>query len=206
MKRILVLLLCIMMAAALIPTNAYAEVSDRGVELVLPEESEYFAEPFEARAETGRTDGSLPVMPKPAAGCGHLAAVPSGSTVTVLAQRGSYLFFETENGDKGWNRKGFFAYCTDENGDTVIPDYPMVSSMGYRLRFPNEKSYLAEPFTKVVSSCGRIYLMPMPEEKHGDLGTVEDGDEVTVLADISGYYFFKTADGRYGWNGKVFFK
>ena len=48
--------------------------------------------------------------------------------------------------------------------------------------------------------------MPMPEAKHGNLGGVEDGEEVTILADVAGFYFFRTEDGRYGWNGRMYFK
>ena len=48
--------------------------------------------------------------------------------------------------------------------------------------------------------------MPMPESGHGNLGTVDGGEEVTVLAEKNGYYFFQTEDGRYGWNGKMWFK
>ena len=37
-------------------------------------------------------------------------------------------------------------------------------------------------------------------------GTVADGEKVTILAEKNGYYFFQTDDGRYGWNGKKWFK
>lgn len=211
MKRVLAMLLCLVMVLALFPVSAFADssyskVSNRGVKLVMPRDKEYLDEPFQARVESGVNGGSIYFMPKPEAGNGHLGTVLSGTEVTVLAQRGSFFFFETEDGRQGWNGKKFFAYYKDENGEYQIPDFQMVSSKGDRLVFPTEKQYLKEPMTKTVKSCGRIYLMPMPEAKHGNLGVVEDGEEVTILADVAGFYFFRTEDGRYGWNGRMYFK
>ncbi len=209
MKRVFAMLLCVVMVIALFPASAsasYSKVSNRGVRLELPKEEEYFKTPFEARVETGRDWGRIYFMPKPVKGNGHLGTVEVGTIVTILARRGGFFFFETDDGEQGWNGKKFFAYTKDENGNKIVPDYPMLSTKGDRLVFPREKEYLSEPFTKVVHSCGHIYLMPMPEAGHGNLGTVEDGEEVTILADLIGFYFFKTEDGRYGWNGKVFFK
>lgn len=209
MKRAVAMLLCIIMIFMVFPPSAlasYSKVSNRGVRLEMPKQKEYYNTPFEARVETGSDYGSIYFMPKPEKGNGHLGTVRSGTIVTILARRGSFFFFETEDGEQGWNGKKFFAYYKDENGDKVVPDFHMVSTKGDRLVFPSEREYLSNPFTKEVRSCGRIYLMPMPEAGHGNLGTVEDGEEVTVLADMMGFYFFKTEDGRYGWNGKVYFK
>ena len=209
MKRVLALLLCLVMLGTLFPacaTAAYSKVSNRGVKLQLPTEKEYFKTPFEARVESGVEDGRIYIMPKPEKGNGNLGTVDCGSIVTILARSGAFFFFETEDGERGWNGRKFFAYYKDEDGHKRVPDFPMVSTAGDRLVFPNQKEYLSNPFTKEVSSCGRIYLMPMPEAGHGNLGMVEDGEEVTVLAEMVGFYFFKTEDGRYGWNGKVYFK
>jgi hypothetical protein len=48
--------------------------------------------------------------------------------------------------------------------------------------------------------------MPQPEKGHGNLGVVQSGEEVEVLAEQNGFYFFRTADGRYGWNGEKWFE
>ncbi len=209
MKRILAMLLCIVMIVMLFPASAsasYSKVSNRGVKLELPKESEYYKTPFEARVETGTEWGRIYFMPKPEKGNGHLGTVDAGTIVTILARRGGFFFFETEDGEHGWNGKKFFAWYKDEDGNKVVPDFPMVSTKGERLVFPKEKEYLSEPFTAEIRSCGRIYLMPMPEAGHGNLGIVDDDEEVTILADMMGFYFFKTEDGRYGWNGKIYFK
>ena len=209
MKRILAALLCLVMVLALFPVSAmadYSNVSNRGVKLVKPSEKQYLSEPFQARVESGYDAGSIYIMPKPEKGNGHLGTVRSGSEVTILAECAGFFFFETEDGHQGWNGKKYFAYFKDENGEYQIPDFPMVSTKGDRLVFPSDREYFKNPMTKTVKSCGRIYLMPMPEAKHGNLGTVEDGEEVTVLAELWGFYFFKTEDGRYGWNGKVYFE
>ena len=209
MKRFVAALLCLIMVLMLFPATAlasYSTVSNRGVKLELPKEKEYYDHPFEARVESGSSYGAIYFMPKPQKGNGHLGTVDSGTIVTILARRGAFFFFETEDGEQGWNGRGFFAYYKDENGNKVVPDFPMVSSKGDMLVFPRDREYLDEPFTKEVRSCGRIYLMPMPEAGHGNLGMVEDGEEVTVLADMMGFYFFRTEDGRYGWNGKIYFK
>ena len=209
MKRFFALLLCVILIVMLFPASAsasYSKVSNRGVKLELPAEKEYYNTPFEARVETGSDYGSIYFMPKPEKGNGHLGTVESGAIVTILARRGSFFFFETEDGEQGWNGKKYFAYYKDENGDKVAADYRTLSTKGDKLVFPRDSEYLDEPFTKTVRSCGRIYLMPMPEAGHGNLGMVEDGEEVTVLAALIGFYFFRTEDGRYGWNGAIYFK
>ena len=90
---------------------------------------------------------------------------------------------------------------------TALPDgdYIRVSTKGVKLCAPRAEDLLEEPFTKVVKSCGRIFLMPTPIDGLGVLDVVEDGEEVTVLGVYRWMYFFRTADGRYGWNGDIFF-
>ena len=211
MKRIVAALLCLVAIFLLIPAQAmadssYSKVSNRNVRLVKPEESDYYKHPFEARVQTGTGSGAIYFMPKPEAGHGHLGTVDDGTIVTILARHGGFFFFETEDGRQGWNGKKFFAYYVDENGEKQPADFRTISTKNVELLFPTKREYLKEPFTKTVESCSRIYLMPKPEAGNGNLGTVEDGEEVTILADIAGFYFFKTEDGRYGWNGKVYFK
>jgi hypothetical protein len=53
---------------------------------------------------------------------------------------------------------------------------------------------------------GRIHLMPTTMKGHGNLGVVASGEEVEVLAEQDGFYFFRTADGRCGWNGTRWFE
>ena len=203
MKRVLAMLLCLVLAVMIFPASAMADSSK---ELIMPQDKEYLETPFQARVETGYPNGKIYVLPRPESGYGNLGLIDCGTEVTILAERGSYFFFEMQDGSQGWNKKQFFAYYKDENGDYALPDFQMISTKGARLVFPKESQYFAEPFTREVKSCGRIYLMPKPEDGHGDLGLVEDGEQVTILAELYGFYFFKTEDGRCGWNGTVFFK
>ena len=86
--------------------------------------------------------------------------------------------------------------------------YSTISNFGYSLQYPADASYYGTPKRAEVKASkqnGSIYIMPMPENGHGVLGTVANGTEVTLLAEESGYCFFSTADGRMGWNGKKFF-
>ena len=87
--------------------------------------------------------------------------------------------------------------------------YSTTSNKGVELQYPAERDFYVKSFeakVKTFEGGEGIYYMPMPESGHGNLGTVADGEEVTILAEKSGYYFFQTEDGRYGWNGKKWFK
>lgn len=67
------------------------------------------------------------------------------------------------------------------------------------LKLPAELSYLSEPYRARLSN--NIYIMPIPELGHGNLGIVDKGTDVAVVAKRNGYVFFVTYDGRMGWNG-----
>ena len=85
--------------------------------------------------------------------------------------------------------------------------YSTVSTTGDALQYPASQYYLSTPLRATVEAKRNIciYFMPMPEKGHGNLGTVADGTEVTILAETRYYYFFSTDDGRVGWNGKDYF-
>ena len=73
---------------------------------------------------------------------------------------------------------------------------------------PKDGDRFDEPKTMTVAELdsGRIHLMPMPEKGHGNLGVIESGAKVEVLAEKDGFYFFQTEDGRCGWNGTRWFE
>ena len=82
------------------------------------------------------------------------------------------------------------------------------SKTGARLTLPGRSSYLAQPYrTKIRSSHvgGRIYIMPLSKEGNGDLGTIDDGTEVVIVAREGDCLFFVTYDGTMGWNGTQYF-
>ena len=86
--------------------------------------------------------------------------------------------------------------------------YSTVSTTGVALVYPSDSQYLYTPMIAEVKASranGSIYFMPKPKSGNGNLGTVGNGTEVTILAETNSYYFFETADGRCGWNGKSYF-
>ena len=86
--------------------------------------------------------------------------------------------------------------------------YPTVSNKGVNLKLPDAKYYLSDPYrAKIKSSVrgGRIYVMPIPKSGNGNLGTIDDGTEVLIMARKGGYAFFVSYDGQMGWNGTGYF-
>lgn len=85
-------------------------VSDKGVALEYPQSWEYFDSPFYMYVNSSKKDGigSIYLMPKPESGNGNLGKVYHGKTVTILAERNGYYFFETSDGRLGWNGKVWF--------------------------------------------------------------------------------------------------
>lgn len=83
--------------------------------------------------------------------------------------------------------------------------YSTVSDKGVALEYPNPYRGI-ELRAYVKAARGQyIYIMPRPKAGNGHLGTVDHGTEVTILGETGDYYFFRTADGREGWNGKKYF-
>ena len=83
-----------------------------------------------------------------------------------------------------------------------------VSTTGANLTLPDRESYLAVPYrTKIKASNynGRILIMPMPDAENGNLGTIDDGTNVVIMARQGAYLFFITYDGTMGWNGDIYF-
>ena len=216
MKRLLAALLCVLMLCALLPASAMAEystTSNRGDDLEYPAAKYYFYKPFTAQVQAYRENGAIYLMPMPEPGHGNLGTVMTGTTVLILAEKNGFFFFVTGEGHYGWNWNEWFEYEEDDvspkcGGKGGTLDYPLVSTYGARLVQPKDSELFDEPETMTVAelSSGRIHLMPMPEKGHGNLGVVESGEEVTVLAERDGYYFFQTADGRCGWNGSRWFE
>lgn len=86
-------------------------------------------------------------------------------------------------------------------------DYSTTSTTGVSLTLPEAEDYLDKPIKKQVKSevNGGILFMPLPKTGNGNLGTVLDWTDVTIIAKHKSYYFFVTDDGRMGWNGKQYF-
>jgi hypothetical protein len=86
--------------------------------------------------------------------------------------------------------------------------YSLVSDKNVELQVPAESDFLKTPFpmkTNAKENGRAIYIIPRPKSGYGTLGTVAHGEQVTILAETTYYYFFITQDGRAGWNGKSYF-
>ena len=218
MKKLLAALLCTVMIVMLLPVSAmaaYSTTSNRGDELVAPDAGNYFKTPFAAKIFHNDYVQAIYIMPEPETGHGHLGSVMTGKTVFVLGEQNGFFYFVAPNGNAGWAWNEWFDYDKDtvsltkakKSADVAL--YPTLSTKGAELTFPDDDAYWEETETKTVKTetkCGSIYLMPMPEKGHGNLGTVACGEKVTILAEQDGFYFFQTSDGRYGWNGPDWFK
>jgi uncharacterized protein YgiM (DUF1202 family) len=94
----------------------WSTTSNTGVDLVYPTAGQYLAAPLSATIKASRENGSIYLMPMPKTGNGNLGTVRNGTTVTILAKKADYYFFETPDGRMGWNGSRFFTI-----GDPVSP-------------------------------------------------------------------------------------
>ena len=216
MKRLLAALLCAMMVFLLLPASAVAEystTSNRGVELVTPEAEDLFETPFWCRLFVNDYVKGLYIMPKPETGNGNLGGITQPGRVYVTAEKNGFYFFVSSSGKMGWIWNEWFDFDRNKvslakGGEDDAPLYPTLSTRGAELVFPDDDAYLEQAESGIVTTetpCGGIYLMPMPELGHGNLGTVGCDEEVTILAEDGDFCFFQTADGRYGWNSRDWF-
>lgn len=81
------------------------------------------------------------------------------------------------------------------------------SDKNEELELPLDLMMLSKPFRAIVTSTPTgIYVMPMPEAGHGQLGSVEVGSVVWVVAQYRGFYFFVFENRKMGWNGAAYFQ
>lgn len=205
MKKTVSLLLFLVMLLA-IPATAfagYSYISDTDDKLVFPSPKNYYETPFQATAKALNEHSSIFIMPQAEAGHGELATLLDGTEVTVLAEQGGFFFFVTEDGWYGWNGTGWFRYDEDAAKGPKTNYVPHVESDNEELVLPEEGDYLKRPYGLRANSS--IYLMPQPESGHGTIGSLREGKTVLLLALHNGFAFFRTTDGRYGWNGLSWF-
>ena len=184
-------------------------VSDKGYSLEYPTASEYYSSPTVASVKSTAGSG-IYIMPMPESGHGNLGTVLEGARVELIGRRGAFYFFRTADGRMGWNGESFFvidSIPSRPDAPKTDASYSTVSDTGYALEQPESGDWLSVPFyAKVKSSGGKgIYIMPMPEKGHGHLGTVREGETVTIYAYRNGFYYFVTKEGHQGWNGEGFF-
>lgn len=217
MKRVFAALLCVILVLALLPASAlaaYSTTAADGTVLVYPDEKDYYTRPFMAKVKTFEGGNGIYIMPLPESGHGTIGSVASGKKVTILAEKSGFFFFVTSNGHYGWNGTKWFDFKEEQRsvknrGAEGSFQYPTVSTLGVRLAFPEESAYLEEETSATVKTGregGSIYLLPKAGDDNGIIGTVNEGETVTVLAEVGDYVFFQTEDGRYGWNHAKWFE
>ena len=83
-------------------------------------------------------------------------------------------------------------------------NYSTVSTGKAALELPYTDEYLdvSERMTVGMTKNGALLILPKPATGYGNLGAINSGTEVTVIAECKGYYFFVADDGRMGWTGK----
>lgn len=89
-------------------SSDYPTVSSKGVRLSFPSDKYYLDESLTKTVKASSSNGSIYLMPKPQQGNGNLGTVASGETVTILAEKNGYYFFQTEDGRYGWNGEKWF--------------------------------------------------------------------------------------------------
>lgn len=140
------------------------------------------------------------------------AAPPANSPVSV--EENSPVSSEADdpvsseaNSPVSFSQEGVLAAA--RSAAAADPHYDTVSEKNVGLQVPEDSQMLPEPFPMKVKARDNgkaIFLIPRPSRDNGTLGTVAHGEIVTVLAETEYYFFFVTADGRAGWNGKSFFE
>ena len=132
------------------------------------------------------------------------AALPANSPVGIEAD--SPVIGEADS-PVSFSREGVLAAA--RSAAAADPHYDTVSEKNVALQVPEDSQMLSEPFPMKVKARENgkvIFIIPRPSRDNGTLGTVAHGEVVTVLAETEYYFFFVTADGRAGWNGKSFFE
>lgn len=115
------------------------------------------------------------------------------------------------------------APATTQN-DSSVPPCPTLSELedkkynggvrtktkeGVTLQLPWEDEMLDEPFRATVDSGtkhGSIYVMPKPLSGNGNLGRIDNGTKVWIVAKTAFYYFFYADNGQMGWNSPSNFR
>ena len=83
-------------------------------------------------------------------------------------------------------------------------NYSTVSTGKAELELPyaDERLDISQRMTVGKTRNGALLILPRPATGYGNLGAINSGTEVTVIAECKGYYFFVADDGRMGWTGK----
>lgn len=133
---------------------------------------------------------------------GSVTVVPASDTVTDVS-------LPSAPGESSFSlpTRADDLYALAREAEQNTRGYSTVSTKDVELEFPNPEDYLDEPIVTQIkfSKNGAIFIMPKPKTGNGNLGTMEAGTKVTLIAKYKNFYFFVADDGRMGWNGKDYF-
>ena len=105
---------------------------------------------------------------------------------------------------------GYGSYTSDElwavaeEAEKNTRSYSTVSTGKVRLELPyaDDRLDVSERMTVAMTKNAALLILPKPATGNGNLGAINAGTAVTVIAECKGYYFFVADDGRMGWTGK----
>ena len=83
------------------------------------------------------------------------------------------------------------SYSTISTGKTTL-----------ELPYADDRLDVSERMTVAMTKNAALLILPKPATGNGNLGAINAGTAVTVIAECKGYYFFVADDGRMGWTGK----
>lgn len=84
-------------------SSHYSTVSSSQVQLSVPADSQFYAEPFQMRTYAAKYGRAIYILPTAASDKGTLGKVSHGELVTILAEQNGYYFFVCSDGRAGWN-------------------------------------------------------------------------------------------------------
>ena len=95
-------------------------------------------------------------------------------------------------------------WATAEEAANNSRNYSTVSTGKVSLELPyaDERLDVSQRMTIGKTKNGALLILPKPGTGYGNLGAINSGTGVTVIALCKGYYFFVADDGRMGWTGK----
>ena len=105
---------------------------------------------------------------------------------------------------------GYGSYTSDElwavaeEAEKNSRSYSTISTGKVRLELPyaDDRLDVSERMTVAMTKNAALLILPKPATGNGNLGSINAGTAVTVIAECKGYYFFVADDGRMGWTGK----
>lgn len=206
----------------LVQNSGYPTVSDKHVNLKLPDAGSRLDTPYRAKVKASFNGGRIYVMPIPQAGNGNLGTISDGTEVIIIAKKGGFVFFVAYDGRMGWNGDDYFRKISATTAATSRSESPS-GAYSYRelvnrvvaydrfIEIPEDYEVLDSSVIRYVhgshpnSAAGGMYLRRSLSGNNNSIRILPPHTPVTVLAvrgslaKSTGYAFVETEDGEYGW-------